>query len=239
MAAPQPTDSSPARTKPRSSLGRALMWPVLAAALGMVLIYNSFGTPVSSSRTAPPVAISSPSPEILGHHAAPAPAMSPKAPVGPSMTRSDPQRLEIESLGIDAPFTDLSLGSNGQLDAPPPDDKNLVGWYKDGTSPGERGTAIVAGHVDTKTGPAVFLPLQTIQPGAEVDITRADGSVAVFKVDGVRQYSKADFPNELVYSDSDFSDLRLITCGGTYNKTVKDYEDNVVVFAHLDSYTKG
>ncbi|MFD5186667.1 class F sortase [Streptomyces sp. NPDC058357] len=243
MAAPQSTGSTPTRTAPRSTLGRALMWPAVTAALGMVLIYNSFGTSIDEKPPTARAAISSSAPEVAGSHAAPAPGPAPvksseAVDVGPSMSRSVPTRLQIPGIGVDAPFTDLSIGATGQLDAPPPDDTNLVGWFKDGASPGERGSAIVAGHVDTKTGPAVFLQLSSVQPGSEVDITRADGSVATFEVDSVEQFSKADFPDDLVYADTSSAELRLITCGGAYNKAVKDYEDNVVVFAHLDSYSK-
>jgi hypothetical protein len=155
------------------------------------------------------------------------------------MSRSVPARLQIATIGVNAPFTDLALGPTGQLNAPPANDNNLVGWYKDGVAPGERGAAIVAGHVDTMTGPAVFLQLRYLKPGAEVDITRADGSVATFKVDSVEQFSKAKFPDVRVYADTNTAQLRLITCGGTYNKTAKDYEDNVVAFAHLDSFKNG
>ncbi|MFF1351125.1 class F sortase [Streptomyces sp. NPDC058322] len=244
MAAPQSTGSTPTRTAPRTTLGRALMWPAVTAGLGMVLIYNSFGTSVDDKPPALPAAVSSAAvssaaPEVLGSHAAPAPVTSSKATVGPAMERSVPERLRIADIGVNAPFTELSIGATGQLDAPPPNDNNLVGWFKDGATPGERGSAIVAGHVDTMTGPAVFLQLQYLKPGAKVDITRADGSVATFKVDSVEQFSKAKFPDDRVYADTNSAQLRLITCGGAYNKTAKDYEDNVVVFAHLDTFKKG
>lgn len=215
------------------------MWPAVAAGLGMVLIYNSFGASVDDKPPALPAAVSSAAPEVLGSHAAPAPVTSSKATVGPAMSRSVPKRLRIPAIGVDAPFTDLSIGATGRLDAPPPNDRNLVGWFKDGATPGERGAAIVAGHVDTMTGPAVFLQLRFLGPGSQVDITRADGSVATFKVDSVEQFSKAKFPDDRVYADTNSAELRLITCGGAYNKTAKDYEDNVVVFAHLDTFKKG
>lgn len=151
------------------------------------------------------------------------------------MPRSNPTKLQIPSIAVKAPFTPLTIGAKGQLNAPPPNDTNLVGWYKGGVTPGERGAAIVAGHVDTTTGPAVFLQLQFVKQGATVDITRADGSVATFKVDSVETFNKANFPNDLVYADTPNAQLRLITCGGTYDRKAKDYKDNVVVFAHLDS----
>ncbi|WP_406497149.1 class F sortase [Streptomyces sp. NBC_00846] len=239
-AAPQSPGSTPSRTAPGSTLGRALMWPAVAAGLGMLLIYNSINPPVDDKPPAPPAAAVAPAvPEVLGSHAPPPPVTPSEAPVGPAMSRSVPTRLQIPSLAVNAPFTGLVVGADGRLTPPPANDPNMVGWFKHGVTPGERGAAIVAGHVDTMTGPAVFLQLQFLKPGATVDIIRADGSVATFKVDSVETFSKANFPDKRVYSDTPSAQLRLITCGGAYNKTVKDYEDNVVAFAHLDSSKNG
>lgn len=239
-AAPQSPGSTPSRTAPGSTLGRALMWPAVAAGLGMLLIYNSINPSVDDKPPTPPTAAVAPAvPEILGSHAAPRPVTPSEAPAGPTMPRSVPTRLRIPSLAVNAPFTDLAVGADGRLTPPPANDPNMVGWFKGGVTPGERGAAIVAGHLDTKTGPAVFLQLQFLKPGATVDITRADGSVATFKVDTVETFSKAKFPDKRVYSDTPSAQLRLITCGGPYNKTAKDYEDNVVAFAHLDSPKNG
>lgn len=235
MAAPQSSDSTPSASGTGSStFGRSLLWPAAAAGLGLLMIFNSFGTAEDNKPLATPSV------------AAPAPAAAPPAPLTPSaaaspsptglfMPRSNPTKLQIPSIAVNAPFTPLTIGAGGHLNAPPPNDTNLVGWYKGGVTPGERGAAIVAGHVDTKTGPAVFLQLQFVKQGATVDITRADGSVATFKVDSVEKFSKARFPDDLVYADTPDAQLRLITCGGTYDRKAKDYKDNVVVFAHLDS----
>ncbi|AXE79999.1 class F sortase [Streptomyces atratus] len=240
MAAPQSPGSIPTRTAPGTPLGRALMWPAVAAGVGMLVIYNSIETSVDDKPPAPPAAVAPAAvPEVLGSHAAPRP-VTPSAPaVGPAMSRSVPTRLQIPSLAVKAPFTDLSIGADGRLNPPPPNDSNLVGWFKGGVTPGERGAAIVAGHVDTTTGPAVFLQLQFLKPGSTVDITRANGSVATFKVDSVETFSKAKFPNKRVYSDTPSAQLRLITCGGPYNRKAKHYEDNVVAFAHLESSKNG
>ncbi|MFJ2781203.1 MULTISPECIES: class F sortase [unclassified Kitasatospora] len=148
---------------------------------------------------------------------------------------SPPTRLSIPAIGVDAPFGELTLDASGALTAPPPEEENLVGWYRDGAAPGENGTAVVVGHVDTTTGPAVFLLLRKLAPGSTVDVTRADGVVATFSVDAVRRYSKDQFPDQDVYGDSPDAQLRLITCGGTYDKARNDYTDNVVAFAHLVS----
>ncbi|WP_405684780.1 class F sortase [Streptomyces sp. NBC_00057] len=240
MAAPQSPGSIPTRTAPGTTLGRALMWPAVAAGVGMLLIYDSIETSVDDKPPAPPAAVAPAAvPEVLGSHAAPRP-VTPSAPaVGPAMSRSVPTRLQIPSLAVKAPFTKLSIGADGRLNPPAPNDSNLVGWFKGGVTPGERGAAIVAGHVDTTTGPAVFLQLQFLKPGSTVDITRADGSVATFKVDSVETFSKAKFPDKRVYSDTPSAQLRLITCGGPYNRKAKAYEDNVVAFAHLESSKDG
>ncbi|MFF3326907.1 class F sortase [Streptomyces sp. NPDC002889] len=228
MAVQLPIGTTPA---PRP-LGRALLWPAVAVVLGFLLVFNSFGGSAGIKRPAPGAAASaSTGPASTG----PVPAASsPAADLAP-LPRSAPKRIVIKEIDVDAPFTPLSIGPSGQLEAPPQDDKNLVGWFKGGVTPGERGTAILAGHVDTKTGPAVFLLLSTLRPGSKVDISREDGSVATFKVDSVETFSKAQFPSERVYSDTPSPQLRLITCGGDYDKKAKDYTDNVVAFAHLDS----
>ncbi|MFF2730827.1 class F sortase [Streptomyces sp. NPDC058008] len=226
MAAPQPSDEDSASP----ALGRSLLWPVVAVGLGFLLVYNSF----DASAGVPPA----PSVASLPTASAPAsPGPSASAAV-PALPPSYPKRISIRSIAVDAPFTSLAIGPSGQLDAPPADDANLAGWFKDGATPGERGTSVVAGHVDTKTGPAVFLLLSTLKAGNTVDITRDDGTVATFKVDSVETFSKADFPDDRVYADNGTPQLRLITCGGVYDKQKKDYEDNVVVFAHLASATK-
>nr|WP_262387373.1 class F sortase [Streptomyces sp. TRM49041] len=207
--------------------------------LGALLLHNSVdGSTVDQAQQTPPAAVTS---------AAPAPPASPASPAAPKPTatardqalpRSAPKRLSIPAIGVDAPFTGLSIGKSGQLNAPPANDDNLVGWFEGGASPGERGSSIVVGHVDTKTGPAVFVLLRTLNPGAMVNITRADGTVARFKVDSVDTFSKANFPDDKVYADTPTPQLRLITCGGKYNRTSRDYEANVVVFAHLDGATR-
>lgn len=97
---------------------------------------------------------------------------------------------------------------------------------------------MVAGHVDTNKGAAVFLLLSLILPGNKVEVQRADGTVAVFSVDSVETFAKNAFPDQKVYGKTPDAQLRLITCGGTYDKKRKDYLDNVVVFAHLESSRK-
>ncbi|WP_443058982.1 class F sortase [Streptomyces sp. NBC_00388] len=223
---PKPSDPSPKSVAP--PLHRMLLWPALAACLGALLLCNSFG-----------IGLGSPAGDAKMQQTRPAAAApSPRTPLPAAaapLSRSEPTRLTIPTIAVDAPFTALDLGKSGRLNPPPADNTNLVGWYRGGATPGERGAAIVAGHVDTKTGPAVFLLLRTLKPGELVNITRKDGAVATFKVDSVETFSKADFPDKRVYGDTTDAQLRLITCGGAYDRDAQDYVDNVVVFAHLDS----
>ncbi|MFI7099544.1 class F sortase [Streptomyces sp. NPDC050161] len=220
-------------TAPRP-FARALMWPAVAAGMGALLVFNSFDTSADAKPPAPPAAVAPAAPNLFAPTTGP--TTEPKKEL--ELPRSAPKRLSIPEIGVDAPFTPLSIGAKGQLNAPPPNDSNLAGWFKDGATPGERGASIVAGHVDTKTGPAVFLRLDQLKAGSTADITRNDGSVATFTVDSVETFSKANFPDERVYADTPTPQLRLITCGGVYDRAAKDYVDNVVVFAHLTSTKK-
>lgn len=141
-------------------------------------------------------------------------------------------RVKISSINVDAPVIDVNLDANGWIDAPPAEDPNLAGWYQNGIAPGQRGTAVVVGHVDNLAGPAVFYGLGSLQKGHRVEVTRYDGRVGVFEVYGVEVFSKNDFPGARVYGDTGHAELRVITCGGAYSKA-GGYDGNVVAFARL------
>lgn len=145
---------------------------------------------------------------------------------------SPAKRLVIPKLTIESPVTQLGLDERGVLTAPPVDDPKLVGWYGMGPAPGEAGTAVAVGHRDTRTGPAVFLNLSTLKPGDKVNVLREDRRTAVFTVDKVRTYTKEKFPDKQVYGSTGRPELRLLTCGGSFDKK-RGYSANVVVFAHL------
>ncbi|MGW1120043.1 class F sortase, partial [Streptomyces tanashiensis] len=154
------------------------------------------------------------------------------APEPAPLARSRPVTVAVPAITIEAPVIELGLDATGRLAAPPVDNPRVVGWYAQGPTPGERGTAVVVGHRDTRTGPAVFLNLNSLSSGNTVRVARADGKVAVFTVDRVRTYAKNDFPDKEVYGATGRPELRLLTCGGTFDRG-KGYEANIVVFAHL------
>ncbi|WP_225826168.1 class F sortase [Streptomyces naphthomycinicus] len=221
MAAdPSATPSAPPADELRSGRGgRLTLWGVAAVFLAVGLFGGHQGT----------------DDEPGAHRASGAGAASTAGPrqPGDALPRSSPVRLRIPKISVDAPFTTLVIGASGQLQPPPAGDTNLVGWYSDGVSPGETGTAIIAGHVDTVTSAAVFAGLDQLEPGDRFSVERTDGHTADFVVDDAETFAKDDFPSKRVYADADRPEVRLITCAGDYDHTVRDYTDNLVVFAHL------
>ncbi|WP_432987996.1 sortase domain-containing protein [Dactylosporangium sp. CA-233914] len=109
-----------------------------------------------------------------------------------------------------------------------------MGWYRRGPAPGERGNAVLAGHVDSAaSGPAVFYGLRRLEPGDRVTVARADGSTAASRVDSVRLFDRAAFPAALVYGPAPDAHLRLVTCGGAFDRGRGEYLGNTVVAASL------
>ncbi|MFC8491267.1 class F sortase [Streptomyces sp. NPDC057235] len=158
---------------------------------------------------------------------APAPAAAP----GP-LPASPPVRVRVPAVRVDAPVTAVGLDTEGWIEAPPPEDDRSAGWFTGAVTPGERGTAVVVGHVDAPGGPAVFYELGAVGRGSRIEVLRRDGRTAVFTVYGAEVVPKEGFPARRVYADSGRPELRLITCGGTYTEE-NGYEGNVVVSARL------
>ncbi|MFD5624568.1 class F sortase [Streptomyces yangpuensis] len=148
------------------------------------------------------------------------------------LEHSSVQRIRIPTINVDAPVMTVGLDAEGWIDAPPPQDRNLAGWYLNGISPGQRGSAVIVGHVDNAQGPAVFYGLGSVKPGNRIEVERYDGRTAVFEVYGVEVFSKEAFPGARVYGDTGHAELRVITCGGGYSKA-RGYDGNVVVFARM------
>ncbi|MFJ8716066.1 class F sortase [Streptomyces violaceus] len=227
---PTPADSGPEPQKSKRRFRTAVtaFWAVAALVLTLCLVG---GGDESSDTAGPPHAPPAVSAAAPSTSAGPHRSGSSKA--RPHLPRSRPVRLLIPKIAVDAPFTALAIDRSGQLAPPPPDETNLVGWYAKGHSPGETGTAIIAGHVDTATSLAVFARLSELRKGDRFHVTRADGRRATFVVDGAESFEKDGFPSERVYGDTPDAQIRLITCSGTYDREARDYTENLVVFAHL------
>ena len=155
--------------------------------------------------------------------------------VGPVLPRSKPVSIDIPAIEVRSTLLHLGLTEEGTLQVPAPGPNyNDAAWYRYSPTPGSLGSSVISGHVDSKAqGPSVFFNLGDLRPGDEVLVTRADGLVAVFEVDGVRHYPKDFFPTRLVYGNTDHAALRLITCGGPFDFATGHYVDNIVVFASL------
>jgi hypothetical protein len=149
---------------------------------------------------------------------------------GPAARRPAlPRELTIPVIGVRTRLVRLGLTPGGALQVP--GRFQVAGWYDNSPRPGEAGAAVIAGHVDNLAGPAVFYRLAALRPGDRVYIRRADGSLVVFQVTTVRRYLKARFPTAAVYGPAPGPQLRLITCGGTFDPARHSYLSNVVVYA--------
>jgi len=151
----------------------------------------------------------------------------------PPLTASTslPVRLLIPAIGVDTALQPLRLSSDGSLQAPSA--WQVAGWYAGGIRPGQPGPAVIAGHVDSLYGPAVFFRLRQLHHGDQVIVERQDRQTLVFLVDAVDHFPKDNFPTELVYGPTPLPELRLITCGGDFDPHTLSYLDNLVVSAHL------
>ncbi|MGN3954244.1 class F sortase [Streptomyces sp. WAC8370] len=200
-------------------------WGVIALVLltGLALIRNGsgefdVGPPQPASAAAAPDTRAAP-----GDAAAPGVTPLPYAV---------PDRVSIPAIQVDAPVMGVGLDADGWVDAPPPEDPNLAGWFTGAVSPGEKGTAVVVGHVDNQQGPAVFYGLGALKKGNKVEIHRQDGKTAVFEIYGIEVFEKDNFPGDRVYGSKGTPELRVITCGGGFTKQ-NGYDGNVVAFARL------
>jgi sortase (surface protein transpeptidase) len=174
---------------------------------------------------APPAAPTHPLPGVSSP-AGTAPRTATAAPPRPAAL---PVAVAIPRIGVAAPLVHLDVDAQGALEVPAdPDD---AGWYVGGPRPGDHGPAVIAGHVDSVAGPAVFHRLPALEPGDEVHVTGADGSEVGFEVTAVERWPKDAFPTDAVYRQAQGPELRLITCGGGFDRATLSYRDNVIVFA--------
>jgi hypothetical protein len=140
-----------------------------------------------------------------------------------------PVALTIPSIGVQATIVNLGLTASGALQVP--SSTAAAGWYTASPRPGAIGSAVIAGHIDSRAGPGVFFRLSQLRPSDRVYVRRADGTLAVFRVTAVRMYVKDSFPTLAVYGPAPDAELRLITCGGTFDPAGRSYLSNTVVYA--------
>ncbi|MEV0091771.1 class F sortase [Streptomyces sp. NPDC050738] len=164
----------------------------------------------------------------------------PLPPAHEPLRGAKPQRVDIPSVGITAPVMARGLDASGGVDPPPFASPGTVGWYDEGTRPGASGPALLVGHVDTRDKRAVFYGLSSARPGEKVRVTGVDGTVAEFTIDDVQVVQRDHFDPQKVYGahKRGRAELRLITCGGTYDREEEAYSANVVVSAYLTDVPK-
>lgn len=149
------------------------------------------------------------------------------APASAALGKSEPVRLRIPKIGVDANVIELGIQASGEIEVPK--DYAETGWYKYGATPGEVGPTVIAGHLDSPTGPAVFVQLEKLQAGDRVEFTRKDGSSVAYTVSSTERYAQSQFPTEKVYGNTAQPEVRLITCDGIFDKGESRYSHNLVV----------
>jgi hypothetical protein len=145
---------------------------------------------------------------------------------------SPPARVEIPAIGVSSSLVRLGLNPDRTMEVP--GDFQVAGWFTGGPQPGQLGPAVIAGHVDSRTGPAVFYRLRDLRPGYPIEVTRTDGTRLRFVVEGARSFPKTSFPTDAVFGPTPAAELRLVTCTGTFDRARGSYRDNLVVFARLE-----
>ncbi|MEW1808988.1 class F sortase [Pseudarthrobacter sp. NPDC080039] len=190
--------------------------------------------PTSSTSLLNPAAAPSDDPVTTAAPRLPSAAAVPAAPDS-ALPASVPVRIEVPSIGVDAALTAVGKQANGEVQTPSGEPGAPGGWYQDSPTPGQTGSAVILGHVNSTTSDiGLFYRLHELTPGQAITVTRADHTAAVFTVDKVDVYHKSTFPTVAVYQNAERPEVRLITCGG-YNPATREYQDNTVVYAHLTS----
>jgi sortase (surface protein transpeptidase) len=198
--------------------------PHARAAAGVVVVIGAGVTMIAVGRhgSGPPqppktTSVTAPEPVVRAH----------------PMNRALPVRITIPRIHVDAPVEPLGQNADGTVEVPTLTRPNLAGWYKYGPTPGQKGAAVVLGHVDAHRHQAVFFRLGSLRHGDRIQVTRTGGSVAIFAVDSVVPVAKDHFPTGSVYGKTKYAALRVVTCGGKYDKKTMHYLDNIIVYAHL------
>ena len=210
---------------------------VAAAALGAGLVAVGVGatgltvSTLSAAHAAPLPARPTPIPAPTERTAPTSPATSQATSLAAGQLAARPVWLSIPSIAVRTMLINLGVNKNGTLQVP--SSTAVAGWYTGSPRPGTVGSAIIAGHVDSRSGPGIFFWLRTLRPGDRVYVGRADGTMAVFTVTRIKRFAKDQFPTAAVYGPVPDAELRLITCGGVFDRSLRSYLSNVVVFARF------
>ena len=199
----------------RGALLLAIVVLAVLAALTVVLTSGRHREPVS----APPPTLST--------------SIAPSTTTAPAPPRADPVSVEIPRIDAKSALVPLGLNPDGTLEVPPVSRPMQAGWYSLGPTPGETGPAVIVGHVDGNRQKGIFYRLRELAPGDEVLVARKDGTTLTFVVSHVDKVDKDEFPSDAVYGDTPDPQLRLITCGGSFDRTVHSYRDNIIAYATL------
>ena len=203
---------------------RQLTWWLIAATALIVSAVSLVGLWPTSAPSTPNVVVLATTPAKVTAH---------RASTIPALTRSRPVELTIPAIQVATSVGTLGLQADHQVMVPT--STTTVGWYIDGAAPGQVGSAVILGHVDSYLGPGVFFQLKSLKAGDRINVVLADGAVTRFAVTRVVEYSKTSFPDQLVYGSNGTQSLQLVTCGGTFDHATGHYESNIVVYSHLVS----
>ena len=224
---------SATRTKPGRHARHSPPWrqvarrPLTAAVLlggVLTMAITVAGLLVLSGRPGHPPEPGSAAPDAL----TPLSTLAP-LPTHVTLTAPLPVALWIPAIGVRTRLIRLGITRQGKLQVP--SSPSVAGWYTSSPRPGEIGSSIIAGHIDSYLGPGIFYRLRELHPGNQIYVRQADGKLATFRVTGVHQYPKAHFPTAAVFGPAPDAELRLITCGGTFNYATHNYLSNVVVYS--------
>ncbi|SEO98794.1 class F sortase [Amycolatopsis saalfeldensis] len=214
----------------KSPRGRRLAVVVAAAVLGLAGV-SAIGYALGDQHSAP-----EPSPAMAAPNPAAPTAAPPVAPVAPAgLSASPPVSIDIPAIGVSSVVNQVGLNPDGTVGVPQEGPLyDQPAWFRGSPAPGEPGPSVILGHIDSaRNGPSVFFDLGGLKPGQRVRVSRADHTAATFEIDTVQSYPKSAFPQQTVYGYTPQPSLRLITCGGSFDHSTRQYRDNTVVFAHL------
>ncbi len=205
------------------SVGPSIPGPIGNTSMAAPATAQLTAFPSTSSPAAPAVAT------LASYTASPSSASAHRVSShATGLNPSRPVHLTIPKIGVSTSVVELGLNANGTVQVP--DGWHIAGWYKYGPIPGQLGSAVILGHVDSVNGPAVFYRLVDLRPGNRLSVRLADGQLINFAVIGLREYTKSSFPDKLVYGPRSYDALQLVTCGGNFDYSTHHYVSNIVVF---------